>query len=190
MLKIRRSRDRLIFNMGIPIPGKEALYIETEPRIQLYMKYSFPVLHVRDCDQCRRWPFSHSTAWHQEAIRHSCHMFSAFIAWSSIHIQSKLDATIHDDVIKWKSPCYRSQHQLACEGLYTILINMQKAKRGKLIFKDNSLGAWDHMRRQVIKVAFLLNGLILIPALITSHMSIKCELKYPSSNLNGCTIGI
>ena len=29
MLKIRRSRDRLIFNMGIPIPGKDGLYIET-----------------------------------------------------------------------------------------------------------------------------------------------------------------
>ena len=29
MLKIRRSHDRLIFNMGIPIPGKDGLYIET-----------------------------------------------------------------------------------------------------------------------------------------------------------------
>ena len=31
MLKIRRSRNRLIFNMGIPVPGKEGLYIETGP---------------------------------------------------------------------------------------------------------------------------------------------------------------
>ena len=31
MLKIGRSRDRLIFNMGIPIPGKDGLYIETGP---------------------------------------------------------------------------------------------------------------------------------------------------------------
>ena len=31
MLKIRRSRDRLIFNMGTPIPGKDGLYIETWP---------------------------------------------------------------------------------------------------------------------------------------------------------------
>ena len=29
MLKIRRSHDRLIFRMGIPIPGKDSLYIET-----------------------------------------------------------------------------------------------------------------------------------------------------------------
>ena len=35
MLKIRRSRDRLIFNMGIPISGKDGLYIETGPRWQV-----------------------------------------------------------------------------------------------------------------------------------------------------------
>ena len=29
MLKIRRPTGRLIFNMGIPIPGKDGLYIET-----------------------------------------------------------------------------------------------------------------------------------------------------------------
>ena len=32
MLKIRRSRDRLIFNMGIPILVRQHLYIETPPR--------------------------------------------------------------------------------------------------------------------------------------------------------------
>ena len=32
MLKIRQSPDCLIFNMGIPIPGKDGLYIETGPR--------------------------------------------------------------------------------------------------------------------------------------------------------------
>ena len=32
MLKIRRTRDRLIFNMGIPIPRKDSLYIEMWPR--------------------------------------------------------------------------------------------------------------------------------------------------------------
>ena len=31
MLKIRRSRDRLIFNMGIPIPEKDSLYTEMGP---------------------------------------------------------------------------------------------------------------------------------------------------------------
>ena len=32
MLMIGRSRERLIFNMGIPICGKDGLYIETGPR--------------------------------------------------------------------------------------------------------------------------------------------------------------
>ena len=32
MLKIRRPNGRLIFNMGIPIPGKDGLYIEMGPR--------------------------------------------------------------------------------------------------------------------------------------------------------------
>ena len=32
MLKIRRSRDRLVFNMRIPILAKRHLYIETYPR--------------------------------------------------------------------------------------------------------------------------------------------------------------
>ena len=34
MLKIRRPNGRLIFNMGIPIPGKDGLYIETGPSIR------------------------------------------------------------------------------------------------------------------------------------------------------------
>ena len=32
MLKIRRSNYSLVFNMGITIPGKDGLYIETGPR--------------------------------------------------------------------------------------------------------------------------------------------------------------
>ena len=31
MLKIKQSRDRLIFLMGIPIPGNDGLYIEMGP---------------------------------------------------------------------------------------------------------------------------------------------------------------
>ena len=44
MLNIRRSHDRLIFNMGIPIPRKDALYIETGPRnsIGTHMGMWFP----------------------------------------------------------------------------------------------------------------------------------------------------
>ena len=34
MLKIRRPLGRLIFNMGIAIPGKTVFLIETAPRLQ------------------------------------------------------------------------------------------------------------------------------------------------------------
>ena len=35
MLKIRRYLDRLIYNMGIPIPRKDGLYIEIGPSCRL-----------------------------------------------------------------------------------------------------------------------------------------------------------
>ena len=40
MLKIRRPNGRLIFNMGIPIPGKDGLYIETGPRTLVLSFYT------------------------------------------------------------------------------------------------------------------------------------------------------
>ena len=40
MLKIRRSRDRLIFNMGIPILVRRCLYTETGPRFALTDEYN------------------------------------------------------------------------------------------------------------------------------------------------------
>ena len=44
IIKIRRSQDRLIFNMGIPIPRKDGLYIDTEPwwRKACYVSSSSP----------------------------------------------------------------------------------------------------------------------------------------------------
>ena len=40
MLKIRRPLGRLIFNMGIAIPGKTVFLIETAPRALIqYMSY-------------------------------------------------------------------------------------------------------------------------------------------------------
>ena len=47
MFKIRRSADRLIFNMGIPLPGKDGLYIEIRP--------SFPVSIPSSCLRCPSW---------------------------------------------------------------------------------------------------------------------------------------
>ena len=39
MLKIRRPLGRLIFNMGIAIPGKTVFLIETAPWLFLYTQY-------------------------------------------------------------------------------------------------------------------------------------------------------
>ena len=47
MLKIRRSHDRLIFNMEIPIPEKDGLYIEMAPRSSSH-KYKDGLSSYRD----------------------------------------------------------------------------------------------------------------------------------------------
>ena len=60
MLKIRRSHDRLIFNMGISIPGKHGLYIETGPWVQLtqlttgYIAAHLPLLYARVHTGCNK----------------------------------------------------------------------------------------------------------------------------------------
>ena len=45
MLKIRRPLGRLIFNMGIAIPGKTVFLIETAPRF-LHLLYSYHYIRV------------------------------------------------------------------------------------------------------------------------------------------------
>ena len=42
MLKIRRSHDRLIFNMGIPIPGKAVFILRRGPGIYGLYDYEPP----------------------------------------------------------------------------------------------------------------------------------------------------
>ena len=44
MLKIRRSRDRLIFNMGIPIMVRRHLYIEMGPRVVMIWQIKWDVI--------------------------------------------------------------------------------------------------------------------------------------------------
>ena len=46
MLKIRWSCDRLIFNMEIPIPGKDGLYIETGPWMKLIALGTIKISHT------------------------------------------------------------------------------------------------------------------------------------------------
>ena len=53
MLKIRRSGDRLIFNMGIPTSGEDGLYIETGPRIQKHETYFTNCLWAPNYKSCK-----------------------------------------------------------------------------------------------------------------------------------------
>ena len=48
MLKIRRPLGRLIFNMGIAIPGKTVFLIETAPRLSISLLGAmvFPLIHI------------------------------------------------------------------------------------------------------------------------------------------------
>ena len=48
MLKLRRSHDRLIFNMGIPIPGKDGLYIETGPWAYVSITTAKSMMYTND----------------------------------------------------------------------------------------------------------------------------------------------
>ena len=56
MFKIRWSRDHLIFNMGIPIPGKDSLFIEMGPRWPLLGRLKWYSCHsVRPLQILSRW---------------------------------------------------------------------------------------------------------------------------------------
>ena len=54
MLKIRLSHDCVIFNMGIPTPGKDGLYIETGPRSSYYSGNGglWPLPLQSSCSSC------------------------------------------------------------------------------------------------------------------------------------------
>ena len=64
MLKIRWSWDRLNFNMGIPIPGKDSVYIETGPsrvnKLQLRQGHVFLASLVK-CISCLLYIFLNIT---------------------------------------------------------------------------------------------------------------------------------
>ena len=51
MLKKRRSHDSLIFNMEIPIPGKDGLYIEMGPWCSMFIQenMNFSATHLPFC---------------------------------------------------------------------------------------------------------------------------------------------
>ena len=67
MLKIRRSWDRLIFNMWIPILVRRHLYIETAPWSRSYLWHS-TILKCRDCASAVHGHIQ--MPWHLTALSH------------------------------------------------------------------------------------------------------------------------
>ena len=71
-LKIRRSHERLIFQMRIPIPRKDRLYIETGPCVQYYSCDTIIYCHsrVNHRDHVTRSACKRSRA--ENASTHTC----------------------------------------------------------------------------------------------------------------------
>ena len=65
MLKIRRFQDRLIFNMGISIPGKYGIYIETGPRTRFMLLPAGIYFFYSICGYMSGWNSQvlHKTIW-------------------------------------------------------------------------------------------------------------------------------
>ena len=95
MLKIRRPLGRLIFNMGIAIPGKTVFLIETAPwvRQSLRMHSTMDWFVVRPLFT-RMW-FEHIEA---EAIRQTYsrqHFQIHFCEWKCIYLGSDFTEIVH-----------------------------------------------------------------------------------------------
>ena len=77
MLKIRRPLGRLIFNMGIAIPGKTVFFIETAPRTR-QARHSF--INDRAVRLCTSLHFSIDGLWYTRSVGflHQSHLSNNF----------------------------------------------------------------------------------------------------------------
>ena len=96
MLKIRWSHDGLIFNMGIPIPGKDSLYIETGPEMVWEV-----IQHFGWCNIVNGILFIGIMA-KEFGKEKKQTKNKQIIGWSPTLWINRVCKNIHDDVIKWK----------------------------------------------------------------------------------------
>ena len=86
MLKIRRPLGRLIFNMGIAIPGKTVFLIETAPRL-------FVPIFIHKMHKNMTTPTSLLTHWGRDKMADISHIFkSNFLTedmWIALDISLK-----------------------------------------------------------------------------------------------------
>ena len=95
MFKIRRSRDRLIFNIGIPIAGKDGLNIATGPRlidvVQLNLQHIMKM--IGDMFRCNRGVlpcmFQHMCRWNMKVIIMALYIANLLFILSDIPLLSK-----------------------------------------------------------------------------------------------------
>ena len=98
MLKIRRPLGRLIFNMGIAIPGKTVFLIETAPRPCFNIKVVFPCIGINNYKIRWSWDFLIWTIAILKPVRYvwwvSCAGKTASLCWmrTQCHLNIKTRA--------------------------------------------------------------------------------------------------
>ena len=110
MLKIRRPLGRLIFNMGIAIPGKTVFLIETAPR-WLHCQYFLHVCHCDAREYISNWPTIEpinqlASITHVKSTMRSWYFSGSYVPfvdskshWSSISCVSVLCAKLHYNIV-------------------------------------------------------------------------------------------
>ena len=93
MLNIRQSCDRLIFNMGIPIPGKDSLYTEGIENAYLPKNVHFQNRPLGYIDiSVVAGSMKNASRWLDERIRW-CPLFGGVL--------SQVRAQAREDALKW-----------------------------------------------------------------------------------------
>ena len=121
MLKLRRSLERLIFNMGIPILVKQHLYIETAPRHYIIFKL---------IELFKKW----NQFWNFQAI---CRKWENWHIWFHyLHVPVVIHA------IKWLERNQFNNPELCKQGTSIRLISNNRlsiSPNGDLIHYQNDL---------------------------------------------------
>ena len=114
MLKIRRPLGRLIFNMGIAIPGKTVFLIETAPKLLDGFKILIHLPHYLhpNTDHANNW-YDNSTAqrntetyyWKQAMSLcrfqpNTLRLWYTFCKWCTVTTSVRIDWRCHCDVVK------------------------------------------------------------------------------------------
>ena len=104
MLKIRRPLGRLIFNMGIAIPGKTVFLIETAPRAQTVYNLGCTVSLQVLCNICMiPHAANKSLAYHSDATRTTWPLIStATQPFLQIFSQANTKKILNFRIIVWQ----------------------------------------------------------------------------------------